>query len=107
MTISEYLREQTRTINTAKWVGIGVAVIAAFVSAFLKQSRAATYAWISAPMLPAVAVMLWIGRRLRCPRCKADLRQQLMVARGRVQLRFCPHCGADFSEQMPENPIGQ
>lgn len=106
MTITEYLAKRTRTINTIKWIGVGVAAIAGLVAVFTHQSRLTQYGVILAPMIPAIAIMSALARRLKCPRCQAALNQYLMQARDRVPLRFCPKCGANFSDEMPYNPIG-
>jgi hypothetical protein len=103
MTIGDYLRKQTRTINTIKWVGVGLAVVMAFVHG--REPGVIAYAWIVAPMIPAIGIMMVLGRRLRCPRCQTALNQQLLLSRDRVPLLSCPKCGADFNEPLPHYPI--
>lgn len=105
MTIIEYLRKQTRTINTVKWVGVGVALVLGLIAVFTDQSKATQYGWMLVPMVPAIATMIFLGRRLKCPRCRAELNQHLLRSRDQVPLRFCPMCGADFSELLPQDPI--
>jgi hypothetical protein len=105
MTVTEQLTRQTKTINIVKWGGVAIALILAFVH--VHDHRLPSYAWIIAPMIPAVAIMILLGKRLKCPRCQAPL-SQILMARDRVPLRFRPKCGADFNEPIPGgsgNPI--
>jgi hypothetical protein len=102
MTTIEHLTRQMRTINLVKWGGVVIALVLAFVH--VREPKTHTYAWIIAPMIPTVAIMILLGKRLKCPRCQASLTQNF-YARDRVPLRFCPKCGADFNEPMPEGPV--
>ena len=107
MTINEYLQGRTRTINTVKWVGIGIAVFGGLLAAYLDQPKALSYGSILAPLSAAIAVMILLSRRLRCPWCKGDLTPEFLLGRGRMPLRYCQKCGANFDQEMPNDSIGQ
>jgi ribosomal protein S27AE len=102
MTITEHLTRQMKTINLVKWGGVGIALVLGFVH--VHDANLPAYAWIIAPMIPTLAIMIVLGKRLKCPRCQASLSQN-MYARDRVPLRFCPKCGTDFNEPMPAGPV--
>jgi hypothetical protein len=103
MTIADYLQNRIKTINRVKWAGTGGAAAAALACAYLGVPRMVTYLAIAAPMVPAVVAMGVLGKRLKCPRCSADLRRQL-YAPGAEAPGFCPKCGCSFSEPMAEAP---
>jgi hypothetical protein len=45
---------------------------------------------------------------LRCPRCKGNLAPLISWHGGRQvsqRLRYCPYCGGDLDEELPDKPV--
>jgi hypothetical protein len=99
MTIGAYLQKWTKVIVITRWICVGVAVVIAFVH--VDDPKPVMYAWIVAPMIPAIGVVVLYAKRLQCPICNAQLRDSIRDLGVPPALRHCPKCNADFSQQMP------
>lgn len=59
-----------------------------------------------------LASVIWIGDRMRCPKCNGSLaaiardplRPFIVVS---CRIRYCPYCGLDLQQRMADNrPVG-
>jgi len=100
LTIREYLQSQRRTITKAQWVGLAVLVALHSEPHDVRINCAAAAA---GAVIAAGFVM--VLRRLRCPICCQSLSKSCLDILYGEGLASCPHCGAEYSQPMPQTPF--
>jgi DNA-directed RNA polymerase subunit RPC12/RpoP len=106
MTINEFLNRKRKPFLIADWCGTVLFLIGMSWFVFLQANRGWPFAlkygwWTVVPALPAAALTLWLGNRIRCPVCNSRLRGHPVKRKHRAIPSNCAKCGADFRQQMP------
>jgi hypothetical protein len=106
-TMREYLKRRGRWYVALFLVGLALVFLPSAVVAIvgrreLLHEYREQYALVRVLGLLFLAAASVLRSRVKCPKCNKPLGSQ---ARWNNVPAFCPNCGVNFDEPMPQNPI--
>ena len=104
-TMRDYLKRRQRRYRVAFILGLVLVLVPIALANIVAHDELRQHRELFLVVRLTGLAVLGIGAsvlssRIRCPKCNKSL-----GASGRGLPAFCPNCGVNFDEPMPQNPI--